>query len=84
VALRNALAGFTMAILPVAFFVLAAIGAIELRTAFDIAQWTGVAVLGGYALMANLRAGFPLGRSLLIGLGFTLLGAALVVLKIVL
>jgi hypothetical protein len=38
-------------------------------------------VIGGYACIANRLAGFSLARSLLVGLGFTLLGASLVALK---
>ena len=82
--LKNAAFGFTVSIFPVAFFVLAALGAITLDAAFDFAEWVGVAVIGGYSFGANLLAGLPLGRSLLIGLGFTVLGAGLVALKIVL
>jgi hypothetical protein len=77
-------AGFLMAILPVAFFVLAALDVVELRTAFDAAEWTGVAVLGSYAVLANRWAGFSVGRSLLVGVGFTAMGAALVLLKVIL
>jgi hypothetical protein len=81
---QNIAAGFLMAILPVTFFVLAAADAIELQAAFDAAEWTGVAVFGFYAVLANRSAGFSWGRSLLVGLGFTVLGAALVLLKVVL
>ena len=84
VALQNAAVGFGMAILPAGFFLLAAFDAISLDTAFDIAQWAGVAVLGAYALVANLRAGFSLGRSLVVGGGFILLGVVLVELKVLL
>ena len=63
------------------FFVLAEAGAMRLEVAFDAAVWTGVGVLGAYAVVANLLAGFSVARSLLIGLGFTLLGASLVALK---
>ena len=82
--LRNAAVGFAMAILPAGFFLLAAFDAISLGTAFDIAKWVGVAVLGAYALLANLRAGFPLSRSLGVGALFTGLGFVLVELKVLL
>lgn len=81
-AATNVAAGFLMAILPVGFFVLAALDAIALQSAFDAAEWTGVGVLGSYAVIANRQAGFSMARSLLVGLGFTLLGAALVLLKV--
>ncbi len=81
---RNIAIGFMTALLPVGFFVLAALDVIELQTAFDAAIWTGVGLLGSYAVVANRLAGFSIRRSLLIGLAFTLLGASLVILKAVL
>jgi hypothetical protein len=81
---QNIAIGFLMASLPVTFFLLSAVDAIDLQTAFDAAEWTGVAVFGFYAVLANRSAGFSIGRSLLVGLGFTVLGAALVLLKVVL
>lgn len=83
-AIRNAAAGFGLAILPVLVLVLAATGAISLDVAFDVAEWVGVAVLGLYAVVANRRAGLPLWRSILIGLGFAAIGAGLVALKVLL
>jgi hypothetical protein len=74
-------AGFFTALIPVVFFILAELDVIGLDAAFDIAVWTGVAILGAYAVVANLLAGLSVARSLLIGLGFTAVGAALVVLK---
>jgi hypothetical protein len=79
--LRNITAGFLTALLPAGFFVLAALNAIELETAFDAAVWMGVGLLGVYAVVANRLAGFSMPRSLLVGIGFTLLGAALVAIK---
>ena len=80
-ALRNVVAGFLAAIVPVIPFVLSAAGAMRLETAFDAAIWTGVGVLGAYAVVANRLAGFTIARSLLTGIGFTALGASLVLLK---
>ena len=82
IAFRNVAIGFLTAILPVVYFVLAAAGAMRLSVAFDAAVWTGVGVLGGYAVVANLLAGFSIARSLVVGLAFTALGAALVALKV--
>ena len=82
--IRTITAGFVTALLPVTFFILAAAGAIDLESAFDAAIWTGVGLLGAYAVVANRVAGLPLGRSLLIGAGFAALGALLVLLKVVL
>ena len=81
---RNITAGFLTALVPAIFFVLSAAGAIDLESAFDAAIWTGVGLLGAYAVVANRLADIPLGRSLLIGVGFTALGASLVFLKVVL
>jgi hypothetical protein len=64
--------------------VLALLDAISLQSAFDAAIWTGVGLLGAYAVVANRLAGLSPGHSLLIGLAFTMLGAGLVVLKAVL
>jgi hypothetical protein len=82
IAFKNVAIGFLTAIIPVAYFVLSAAGLMRLEVAFDFAVWTGVGVLGAYALVANLMAGLSFARSLLIALGFTALGAALVVLKV--
>jgi hypothetical protein len=78
---KNVAVGFLTAIIPVAYFVLAELDVMKLDTAFDAAVWTGVGVLGVYALIANFIAGFSLARSFMIGLGFTALGATLVLLK---
>ncbi len=75
--------GFLTALIPVVYFVLAALDAIKLDVAFDAAIWTGVGIIGVYAMVANRLAGFTLARSVLVGLGFTLLGASLVALKAV-
>jgi hypothetical protein len=83
IAFKNVAVGFLTAIIPVVYFVLAALDVMSLDTAFDAAIWTGVGVLGAYALIANFLAGFTLARSLLIGAGFTALGAALVLLKVI-
>jgi hypothetical protein len=81
IALRNIAAGFLTALVPVVYFILAAAGAMRLDAAFNAAIWTGVGVLGAYAVVANRLAGFSLSRSLLVGFGFTALGASLVALK---
>ena len=83
-AVRNAAVGFALAILPVAILLLAATDAIALDTAFDLAEWVGVATLGLFAVVANRRAGLPMARSVLIGLGFAAIGAVLVALKVLL
>jgi hypothetical protein len=81
IAFRNIVAGFLTALAPVVYFVLSAAGAMRLEVAFDAAIWTGVGLLGAYAVVANRLAGLSVARSLLAGLGFTILGASLVALK---
>ncbi len=81
---RNIAYGFLTALAPVVFLVLAGLDVLELQTAFDLAIWTGVGLLGVYAVVANHLAGFSLRRSLAIGLAFTALGAVLVALKAIL
>ncbi len=80
-ALRNAWAGLLAAILPVVFFLLAGLGLMELDTAFRAAIWTGVAVVGFYAFLANRVSGLSVVRSVTAGSAFTALGALLVLVK---
>ncbi len=78
---RNATAGLVAAVLPVIFFVLAWIGVLGIDAAFTAATWTGVGVVGSYAFLASRISGSTLGRSIAAGIGFTILGAILVLLK---
>lgn len=66
---------------PVAFFVLARLDALDLETAYVLAKWFGVAVLGLYAFGAYRAAGVPVGRSLVAGALLTAVGLVLVALK---
>ena len=66
---------------PAAFFILAAAGAIELETAFQIAKWTGLGLIAFYGFCAAKLAGGTLGGSLLQGLLVGLIGAVLIALK---
>ena len=50
-------AGTLAALVPLIPFVLVEVDVIELPTAYDIAPWLGLAVIGGYALLANRLAG---------------------------
>ncbi len=83
VELRNVAFGFLLAVAPVLFLILAAFDVLSLSSAFDAAIWTGVAVLGAQAFVANRIAGFTMIGSVAAGIGFTLLGSALVLLKVV-
>ena len=69
---------------PAVFFVLAAIGVIELDTAFTIARWSGLGLIGFYGFWAARFAGAPMPRALLQGAVVALVGAALIALKAIL
>jgi mannose/fructose/N-acetylgalactosamine-specific phosphotransferase system component IIC len=66
---------------PTVFFVLAAVDAIELDTAFTIAKWTGLGLIAFYGFCAARLAGGTFHRSLLQGLIVGLIGAVLIALK---
>jgi VIT1/CCC1 family predicted Fe2+/Mn2+ transporter len=72
--------GFGVAF-PAVFFVLAAAGAMEIDTAFDLAKWTGLGLIGFYGFVAARYAGAPVSRALLQGAGAAAIGAALIALK---
>jgi hypothetical protein len=74
-------AGAVAAFVPVIPFVLAAAGAIEDQTAYDVAAWLGVGVLAAYTLFANRAAGLTGVRGLLIAGAVVALGFALIALK---
>jgi len=66
---------------PVVFFVLAAVGAMELDNAFAIAKWTGLGLIAFYGFCAARLSGSSLHRSLLHAVAVGLIGAALIGLK---
>jgi VIT1/CCC1 family predicted Fe2+/Mn2+ transporter len=66
---------------PVVFFVLAAADAIEEDTAFTIAEWSGLGLIGFYGFCAARLAGESLSASALRALGVGLIGAFLIALK---
>lgn len=82
---RQILAGIAVhgvaALAPIGFFVLAALDWMELGTAYTVAKWFGVAILGLYAFGAYRTAGVPFGRSLIAGGAMTTIGLLLVALK---
>jgi hypothetical protein len=80
-ALGDSAAGSVAAMLPAVPFVVAAIGAIELDTAFDIAFWAGLGVLAGYTFLANRLAGLSGLRNLIAGSVVLAVGLALIALK---
>jgi hypothetical protein len=66
---------------PALFFVLAAAGAIELDTAFDLAKWTGLALIGFYGFAAARFAGANLFVALLQALAVAAIGAITIAVK---
>ena len=69
---------------PDIFFLLAALGVLELETAFTIAKWSGLALIGCYGYWAARLAGAPVPRALVRGGIVALVGGALIALKAVL
>jgi hypothetical protein len=72
--------GFGVAF-PAVFFVLAALGLVEVDTAFSIAKWSGLGLIGFYGYWAARFAGAPAHRALLKGALVALIGAGLILLK---
>jgi hypothetical protein len=66
---------------PAVYFVLAAAGALDLDTAFTLAKWSGVALMGFYGVCAARLGGEGLSGSLLQGVGAALIGVALIAVK---
>ncbi len=66
---------------PTVFFVLALVGVLELGTAFTIAKWTGLALIGFYGYWAARFSGAPVPGALLRGAAVALVGGALIALK---
>jgi hypothetical protein len=66
---------------PVAFFVLAVAGAVELDTAFQLAKWSGLGLIGFYGFAAGRLAGASLLGCIVQALSAALIGALLIALK---
>jgi VIT1/CCC1 family predicted Fe2+/Mn2+ transporter len=66
---------------PVVFFILAAAHVIEEETAFTIAKWSGVGLIGFYGFSAARLAGEDLSSSALRSVAVGLIGAFLIGLK---
>jgi hypothetical protein len=72
--------GFGVAF-PAVFFLLAAAGAMEVDTAFDLAKWTGLGLIAFYGFAAARYAGNTVARSLAHCAGAAAIGAALIAFK---
>ncbi|MGY1779977.1 hypothetical protein [Geodermatophilus sp. SYSU D01036] len=68
-------------VFPAVFFLLAALGVLTTGTAFTVAKWSGVGLIGFYGYWAARFAGSPPGSAALRGALVALVGAGLVLLK---
>jgi hypothetical protein len=66
---------------PAVFFLIAALSFMEVETAFTLAKWTGLGLIGFYGFWAARFAGAAPHRALLKGLLVALIGAGLIGLK---
>jgi hypothetical protein len=74
--------GFGVAF-PAVFFLLSALGVVAIDSAFTIAKWTGLVLIGFYGYWAARFAGATPGRALVKAALVALVGAGLIVLKAV-
>ena len=74
-------AGMLASLVTLVPFLLVELDVIELPTAYDIAPWLGLGVIGGYALLANREAGISrAGNIVITGLALAV-GVTLIVIK---
>jgi len=66
---------------PAVFFLLAAAGALELDTAFALARWSGLGLIGAYGFLAARLSGAGLLSSLVHGLVIGAVAGALIIVK---
>jgi hypothetical protein len=66
---------------PVVFFVLSALGLFAIGTAFAVAKWSGLGLIGFYGFWAARLAGGSPRRALVKGVLVALIGAGLILLK---
>jgi hypothetical protein len=66
---------------PALFFLVALLGVISVDTAFTLAKWSGLALIGFYGYVAARFAGAPVHQALLRASFVALVGGALIVLK---
>ena len=77
----NALAVVFGAAFPALFFVLAAIGLVEMHTAFTLSKWTGLGLICTYGYFAARLAGAGLGRALFEAAAVGTVGGVLIAIK---
>jgi hypothetical protein len=66
---------------PAVFFLLSALGLVAVDTAFSIAKWTGLGLIGFYGFWAARFAGAPRHRALVKGVMVALIGGGLILLE---
>ena len=66
---------------PAVFFVLAAAGALELDTAFRLAKWSGLGLIGAYGFAAARLDGSSMARSLAHAVAVAAIGALVIGIK---
>ena len=77
----DAAAGTLASLVTLIPFFLVQFDVIETPTAYDIAGWLGIGVIGGYALLANREAGVSGARNIVITGIALAIGASLIVIK---
>jgi hypothetical protein len=78
---RDGAAGTLAALVTVLPFVAVEFDLIEVGTAYDIAAWLGLGVIGGYSLLANREAGLSGARNMVVTGVALAIGASLIAIK---
>ena len=78
---KDAAAVFVGAAFPAIFFLLSAVGVMQMPTAFRLAKWTGLGLICGYGFLAARLAGRTPLKAVLQSLIVGFLGIALILLK---
>jgi hypothetical protein len=67
--------------LPAVYFLVATAGWVQLGTAFALAKWSGLGLIGGYGYWAARSAGAPVSRALVQAAVVAAIGAAIILVK---
>jgi hypothetical protein len=78
---KDVTAVFFGIVFPDVFFVLAALGPIEVDTAFALAKWTGLGLIACYGFAAGRLAGETMTRAIMQALAVAAIGGALIAFK---